>query len=408
MRMRMPNGYGSVVKFRGNRRQPYAVRTSEINEFINIKAPHNPPYDVQRDLKRLNFKWNGKKSVWSALSTEKVRELAEILLNKYGYIYEITFKQTYKFHAYFEKADLAYAYLADMNSGKVIKEHQKFTDTPTFAEMFEKWVMYRKNLKNKISESTWRNYNIAFNHLAPLHSKKFIAIKTIDIQEVLNQYNLKSQTTISSMRAVLKGMYSFARMNGYVDTDLTDFLVYEWTNPEEDIHAPYTEEEIGILWKRLYDINNVDIILIYIYTGLRPSELLNILTENVHLEEQYMVGGMKTDAGKDRIIPIADKILPLVKNRFDPSRKYLINNKYGNHYTYGVYVSANFNTVMNRLGMKHLPHDSRHTFATLMNNAGANDVCTKIIMGHSLNNDVTKGVYTHKSISDLLREVNKI
>lgn len=54
MRMRIPNGYGSVVKFRGNRRQPYAVRTSEINEFINIKAPRIPPDDVQRDLKRLN------------------------------------------------------------------------------------------------------------------------------------------------------------------------------------------------------------------------------------------------------------------------------------------------------------------------------------------------------------------
>ena len=85
-----------------------------------------------------------------------------------------------------------------------------------------------------------------------------------------------------------------------------------------------------------------------------------------------------------------------------------MNNKYGNHYTYGSYVSANFNTVMNRLGMQHLPHDGRHTFASLMDDVGANDVCIKLIMGHSMKNDVTKGTYTHKSIQQLIDEVNKI
>lgn len=86
-----------------------------------------------------------------------------------------------------------------------------------------------------------------------------------------------------------------------------------------------------------------------IYTGLRPKELLEILAENVHLEEKYMTGGMKTEAGKDRIIPLNDKTIPLVKNRYDPSKKYLINNKYGNHYTYGSYANGNFLKFMNNL-----------------------------------------------------------
>ena len=114
-----------------------------------------------------------------------------------------------------------------------------------------------------------------------------------------------------------------------------------------------------------------------IYTGLRPTELLEIQTENVHLDEKYMVGGMQTEAGKDRIIPLNDKIIPLVKNRYDPNKKYL-------------------------------PHDGRHTFASLMDSAEANDVCIKLIMGHSMKNDTTKGTYTHKTLKELLTEVNKI
>ena len=43
-----------------------------------------------------------------------------------------------------------------------------------------------------------------------------------------------------------------------------------------------------------------------------------------------------------------------------------------------------------------------------MDNAGANDVCIKLIMGHSMKNDTTKGTYTHKTLDELLTEVNKI
>ena len=228
------------------------------------------------------------------------------------------------------------------------------------------------------------------------------------MQQCLNAYNHKSQTTISSMRAVLKAMYQYAKLNEYIDRDLTEGLVYEWTNSTEQIHDRYSDEEIKALWSKIYEINNVDIILIMIYTGLRPTELLEILTENVHLNEKYMVGGMKTEAGKDRIIPLNDKIIPLVKNRYDPNKKYLISNKLGNHYTYGTYMNGNFNTCMGKLKMKHLPHDGRHTFASLMDSAGANDVCIKLIMGHSMKNDTTKGTYTHKTLEEFLTEVNKI
>ena len=130
------------------------------------------------------------------------------------------------------------------------------------------------------------------------------------------------------MRAILKAMYQYAKLNEYIDRDLTEGLVYEWTNSTEQIHDRYSDEEIKTLWSKLYEINNVDIILIMIYTGLRPTELLEIQTENVHLDEKYMVGGMQTEAGKDRIIPLNDKIIPLVKNRYDANKKYLINNKF--------------------------------------------------------------------------------
>lgn len=81
-------------------------------------------------------------------------------------------------------------------------------------------------------------------------------------------------------------MYQYAKLNEYIDRDLTEGLVYEWTNSTQQIHDRYSDEEIKTLWSKLYKNNNVDIILIMIYTGLRPTELLEILTGNVHLDEK--------------------------------------------------------------------------------------------------------------------------
>ena len=222
------------------------------------------------------------------------------------------------------------------------------------------------------------------------------------------------------MRAIVRGMYSYAIMNEYVENDVTQHLVFEYTDSENPIHTRFTDRELELLWNSVGIINNVDIILIYIYTGLRPSELLEIKSSDVHLTERYMVGGMKTEAGRDRIIPLHNAILPLVEARLKQNRNYLITNKYGNQYTRAVYHNSNWNTVMSKLNLNHTPHDCRYTFASLADSACMNETCKKLIMGHALANkdgtafktggrsDVTRDVYTEKTIPELINEVNKL
>ena len=89
-------------------------------------------------------------------------------------------------------------------------------------------------------------------------------------------YNPAPRTQLT--HHVSTAIYQYAKLNEYIDRDLTEGLVYEWTNSTEQIHDRYSDEEIKTLWSKLYEINNVDIILIMIYTGLRPTELLVIIT----------------------------------------------------------------------------------------------------------------------------------
>ena len=60
------------------------------------------------------------------------------------------------------------------------------------------------------------------------------------------------------------------------------------------------------------DKRSIDIILIQCYSGWRPQELGLIELANVDLEAGTFKGGMKTDAGTERIVSIHRKIRQIV------------------------------------------------------------------------------------------------
>src|SRR5690606_11324499 len=63
--------------------------------------------------------------------------------------------------------------------------------------------------------------------------------------------------------------------------------------------------EAGDVW--------VGTVLIMIYSGMRIGELVGLKRSNVDIENWVFVGGVKTDAGTDRVVPIHSKIQPYGK-----------------------------------------------------------------------------------------------
>lgn len=111
------------------------------------------------------------------------------------------------------------------------------------------------------------------------------------------------------------------------------------------------------------------------------------------------MGGIKTENGKNRIIPIHNKILPFIKTRYNTNNKYLIVNENGsplNNHQYNTY----FNKIKTKLNLNKTTHELRHTFRTALDTAGANKRCIDLLMGHK-SQDIGERVYTHKAIEEL-------
>ena len=84
-----------------------------------------------------------------------------------------------------------------------------------------------------------------------------------------------------------------------------------------------------ILWANVDKVLYVDVVLIQCYSGWRPQELGLIEMDRVDLDNWEFTGGIKTDAGIDRLVPIHPRIRELVKQKYDEAIRlgsdYLIN-----------------------------------------------------------------------------------
>jgi integrase len=307
-------------------------------------------------------------------------------------------KQTYQTIGYYESRPKAMAALAEFNKNPYTIE----ASTITFAEIYGKWSERRFD---KLAESNIRAYKMAYNLSIPLYDLKFVDIRTEHLQDIIDDCG-KGYDTLRKIRVLFNQLYDYAMEHDIVTKKYADYV--EMPEKEDTgSREPFTKNEIQSLWHNIDRLDFIDTILIMIYTGLRISELLLIKNANINLNERCMKGGIKTAAGKNRIIPINKKLLPLIKKRFDQGNEFLIVNFKNEQMKYDNYYREKWIPTIEQLEMKHTPHDCRHTCATLLDNAGANKLSIKRILGHA-SQDITDKIYTHKDIEELIKAIDLI
>lgn len=322
------------------------------------------------------------------------------LPNGYGTVYKLTgnrrrpwvVKKTIDSRqrplGYFANREEAFAFLVSVN-------HMTLEREVTFSAVYHAWS--RRHFET-IGRSSRSAYEISYKHLSPLHSLPFARLTYQQIQSALDSIEAGGYCTKKKCRVLLSQLYQYAMKNEIVETDLSRFLELPRHVPVY-IKRPFTARQIGKLWKSIDTVKGVKDVLILIYTGMRAGEYISLAAGDVNLRQQYInVKKSKTLAGI-RKIPIHKKILPILAERKAGGKICPCDN----------YESFRrlFDHAIKELNMHHTPHECRHTLATMLDRAGANETAVKMILGHA-RTGVTKGVYTHKTLADLRKAINKV
>lgn len=375
--MKLPNGYGSVTKLSGNRRKPYQARVT-----LGWITDEQSGSTSQNRVTIGTFK----------TKKEALQALAEYGANPY-----------------------------DIQN-----------DNLTLAELYQKWTeSYFPTLE---SESSCRTITAAWRYCHTIYNMRVKDPRARHIKGIMEDgYILPSRGkdagqkvtaspgTKSRIKSMFNLMLDYALEYELVDKnyartfDLSNDIIKEKDAATRG-HIIFTDAEMQTLWDNVDSLRFVDWILIQCYMGWRPQELARLRIENVHLDEHYITGGMKTSAGKDRPVPIHPRIKNLVQQNYDQAielgSQYLFNDplavKGGIAITYDKYAGR-FSKIMNALKFRedHRPHDPRKTFITMAKKAEVDEYVIKRLIGHRIT-DITEGTYTERDIEWLRAELEKM
>lgn len=272
----------------------------------------------------------------------------------------------------------------------------------TFAEAWN-WMIEEKQragvdiAKGKFSASKAK--------LTPIWNMPMQKIRLVHLQGVMDSIKHLSRSSHESLLKAINGVFKVAIKNDVIIKNYASMVTLPPVE-QSNMHKPFTEEELAILWQNT-DKKLVKILLIYIYTGLRPIELYEIKLSDVNIKARYMIGGVKTAAGKDRVIPIAKCIMPFI-NEIYATASFKRSETFLPKGYIQVRIDAPLIKLCQELNIsEHKRHDTRHTFITLARNYDMDLYILKSIVGH-VHNDVTSKVYTHKEVDQLIAAVDSL
>lgn len=291
----------------------------------------------------------------------------------------------------FPTAAEAYKALATLKEEK--------TQSATLSALYEIYTSSKKY--DALSENQKKRTGYAWRRLEPLHFAD-IAELTVDEMQTTIDEAVSTYYPAKDMKTLLSHLYNLAAQRDIVRENKTAFVeLPEFTEPEK---TALTDAEVDALWKDWTEHHEplTGYLLIMLYCGLRYGEIATIRTENIHVSEGYMIGGIKTKAGKNREIPICNRIKPVISALMTDIEHLMTIDK--------TTFYDSYKAIFSRCGLRDVlvPHSLRHTFFTRL--AADSTISGAVISaagGHA-RYSTTVDNYVHIPLADKLAAVNKM
>lgn len=256
---------------------------------------------------------------------------------------------------------------------RVVVEKQE--REPTLADYHK---TYLSTGYENISKSKQVAMDIAWRRMKTLYD---VPIKDLTIDNLQACIDAETETyyPAKDMKTLFSHMYKRAAAEGRVASNITEYLQLPPLNETEQ--TPFNAVEIEKMWKA-YDAGDpmIPYVLLMIYTGMMPGELMRCTVEMIDLKKHEIFGcALKTKKRKSTPMIYPDWFSPVVEKMIDglkPTDKVLI---YSRHLFY-----KNYYETLRAIGVRNLPpYSCRHTTGTALALAKTAPSLIQEIMRHT-------------------------
>ena len=272
----------------------------------------------------------------------------------------------------------------------------------TFTDVYEGW---KAEHFREIGIQGKEAYETAYKYMELLCDRKFRALRTADFQPVIDSLVAKGRNynTVSKDKQLLTQMTDWAVREEITTNNFAKFIKLPQSSTKEK--ETFTPEEIAALESSQDDA--AKIILMLLSTGMRIGKLFKLPITDYH--GKYVVGGEKTAAGKNRIIPIRPEGRAYFEYfaTLSDRRSLLLDGYEGNHSVRN-FREREYYPLLKSLGInRKTPHATRHTYASRAVREGMPREVLQKILGHS-SYTTTADVYVHADVDALVAAVEPV
>lgn len=283
----------------------------------------------------------------------------------------------------------------------------------TFAQIYN--LVCDETFKGReLDDTTIANYQSSFKHCRRIWDKPIADLRSADLQQIITDTRDSgaNHAAQKKVRTVMHHIYNYAIKFGILGSDAVDYSKYVTIDKHKRKYpkTPFNTRQLNRVRAIADDTTHplarwAMCVVMMCYAGTRPSEFAGVLKKDVSLKRRiFKIGKSKTEHSSYRIIPISKKVLLYWEYWMQQPGDFLImldNDEAGYRK-----LSKLFKKVMLATRCNHVPGECRHTLATWFDAIPkANPVCVKLILGHKVK-DITKGVYTHKTIAQLRKTID--
>ena len=177
----------------------------------------------------------------------------------------------------------------------------------TFADMYELLTDTTLQYKNRDLQNKYRT---AFERCSRISRKNMADIAFSDLQAIVTLLTYDQGKYVKTLATKI---YDLAILQNLVSNNLGAQLKLPPCKPKET--EPFTMDEVSAMWTAWENGNQfVGYILLMIYSGMMPAELLSVTKNMIDFEARTITGaGKKTEKRKKTPIVFASCVIPILE-----------------------------------------------------------------------------------------------
>lgn len=326
---------------------------------------------------------------------------------------------------------------------------KKGIDISEQRKTFDFWAScWLKSKKGMISHGRYVSLSSKLKYFSSIKDIPLIDLTVFDLQDCLNAHDNLAFSTLKEARQVVNNIFKFAIANRVTDYNPAEFLVLPTAAHTAKVRRALTKREQLMIVETPHKVQRIAMILLF--AGLRRGEVIPLEWDDVFFDKKEirvnksveMIGNSvkvkfmtKTKAGM-RCVAIPDILVDYLKSE----REKELDHNMGEHHlvcpsAHGVIMTPSawrslWNSYMLELDLKYgddkkkkiskytpkvhhysidvfTAHNLRHTYASMLYQAGIDVLTAKEQLGHS---DVrtTLNIYTHLDSQFKKRSMDKL